>query len=69
MLQEVRVGALGAVEQVLVLVLLHLRRGGVGTRVRHVALLAEGGGADGVPLVHEDGGGHGGEDVAFGEVR
>ena len=56
---------LRAVEEVFVLVILHLRGRGVGVWVRHFGLLAELGGPDGVPLVHEDGGGRGGEDVAL----
>ena len=61
--------ALRAVEEVFVLVILHLRGRGVAVRVGHLGLCAESGGPDGVPLVHEDGGGRGGEDVAFvGEV-
>ena len=65
MLREIRVRALRAVEEVFVLVILHLGGGGVAVRVGHVSLPAELGGADGVPLVHEDGGGRGGEDVAL----
>lgn len=65
MLREIRVRALRAVEEVLVLVILHLRGRGVAVRVRHLGLSAELSGADGVPLVHEDGDGRGGEDVAW----
>ena len=57
--------ALGAIEEVLVFIILHLRGRDVRVRVGHVGLFAEMGGAEGVPLVHKDGGRCRGEDVAF----